>query len=214
MLIIMLVSCSFFDSRKQGLARPAFETQKTYFLEKFVFMMFPSFNIYSTKYRTFFEEQDEKNGILFKASKLPTFGLNKIAVENVSQKVKYILEEERDPRQNDKIIYSISKDKTKFCQISEKMKNDIYKFDIVYLNTNYSLEGKINQFADAIHSFDFVVKKDGVELCHIFKEFYFFQNEYEIIINRKANPIDDLTYITFSLFIDQILKENGLEFKK
>jgi hypothetical protein len=50
-------------------------------------------------------------------------------------------------------------------------------------------------------------------LGSIFKEYGYFTNEYEIIINRSFNDFEDALFICYGVFIDQILRENGYQYK-
>jgi hypothetical protein len=212
-IISILFGCGFSDIRKEGLARPGFEFQKTYIMEKFPIEIIPTYNVFTTKFAAFQDPRDEKEGTIYKAVKSGSMIENIFNVTDIKNKTKYIMKQENDSKDFDKIIYTISLDNKKFCRIEQKYKGNFLTFDVTYKDEKYKLSGKINKFNDIVYSFVFTIQKDEKNLGYIYKEFYYFKDEYEIILDRNKNPLDDLTYISFTVFADQILKENNHNYK-
>jgi uncharacterized protein YxjI len=212
-LAAVLLSCGFSDIKNESLKRPVFEHQKTLILDRYPVEIFPTYYVYSTKYGAFFDPQDQAEGTLYKINKNASIGKENFTVTDFKNKIIYSMKEENNVQDKEKAYYSISENGNKFCEIKAKFKSDFLKYDVMYKNELYSFEGKINQFSNIIHSIDFTLKDKDKILCSIYKQQYYFKDQYEVIINRKENPVDNLTYLSLAVFVDQVLNENGMIYK-
>jgi hypothetical protein len=212
-MLAILTSCGFYETRRQGVVRPTFEMQKTYVLIRYPVEIIPIYYVWTQKYTAFFEQRDLKDSVVFKATKDFSFSENKFTIEEAKTKKKYYLKEEENKMDKDRILYSITNKDGLNIKISAKFKDDFLVYEFIFNEDVYQFEGKINKFAEAIYSFDFVLKKNDIEIAHIFKEYTYFKNETEVIINKKVSKFDDLAYISLGVFVDQILRENGYNFR-
>jgi hypothetical protein len=213
-IIVMFFSCGYSDIKNENLTRPVFESQKIIYLDKAVFEFIPTFYVWNAKYASYMDSRDAKEGTLYKITKKADFSYNSFFVNNLKIKESCSINEEPSEIPGDQSInYNIMENNIKIISIRQFNKTDNMLYEISYNNEKYSLEGKINRTGNIIHSFNFTLKKGDKTFVNIYKEYYYFKNEYEIIINRKEKDFKDITLISIGVFIDQLLKENGYEFR-
>ena len=221
LISIAMFSCGYIETKKESLTRPAFEEQETLYLNRFPIDIIPTFFVWNAKYSEFLDAEDAKEGTLFKAVKNPNIEKNIYTITDVKNKVDYKVMENID-LSND-FLYEITSNTKRIGYIKQIDKDDILNY-IFVTNDNsddkfYRIEGKsratkttgINP--DIVHSFNFEIKDEERVYCNIFKEYYIFKNEYEIIANKSQNKLENPIFVCISLFIDQILRENGYEYR-
>jgi hypothetical protein len=209
----LILGCGYSEIRNQNLQRPVFEIQKTFYLSKSIFEFLPTYYVYNAKVSTYYDKNDMKEGTLFKITKKADFSYNGFLITDLKNNMNVILKENDTAPGNEIMNYSISENGKTLLLINQQSRFNFLKYDFIYDNEKYLLEGKINGTNGIIHSFVFTLTKDDKTYVHFFKEYYYFKNEEEIIINRKEKQIGDIIYIATCAFIDQVLKENGYEYR-
>ena len=212
--LILIFSCGYSEVRNQNLQRPAFDVQKTYYMTKTIFEFLPTYYIYNSRIETYYDAVERKKNTFFKISKKADFSKNVMIISDLKKDLKIYLEEKPNKSPGDESInYIITDNNDTIATIKQKSRFDYMKYDFFYNNAHYSLEGKINKYGDIIHSFTFSLSKDENTYAYFFKEYNYFRNEHEIIINRKEKNISDPVFIATCAFIDLVLKENGYEYR-
>ncbi len=217
-IIILSISCFSQQVKKENLTRSSFEYQKTFILRQMPVDFITIYNVWKyypvdfTEFTNFKEMQEAK---LFKVKQKITFIGNHFVISDKTSGKKFDLIEEYniDSSSDGIITYKIHEDKKIIGTINQIYSNELFTYDFIYKDETYKIEGEIKKFGQNIHSFVFNIKTNDAILGTIFKQYKYFQNEYEIIINRAYNNIDDPIFICFGVFIDQILKENGYFYK-
>jgi hypothetical protein len=212
-IIFFVFGCGYSEIRNQNLLRPVFDVQKTYYFDKSIFEFIPTYYVYNAKVSTYYDKKDREEGTLFKISKKADFSYNGFLVSDLKNNMSVILKQNDTTPENDIISYSIAENGKTLLSINQQSRFDFLKYDFIYNNEKYLLEGKINGINGIVNSFVFTLTRDGKAYVSFFKEYYYFKNEHEIIINRKEKQIGDIIYIATCAFIDQVLKENGYEFR-
>lgn len=216
---IFLKSCIMMQIDDQNLIKPSFDFQKTYILKHIPLYFMDYYNVW--KYEPFdvleFTSVKElkKSKLFFARQQITLVGNNFFIEDNVNKK-KYILKQEFFPeKKEDKLInYSIYQDEIIIGTINQLDKYNTLEFHFNYKNNTYIIKGQLNKIENNIHSFIFNIIEPNLEITlgSIFKKYLYLKNEYEIVINREQNIIEDPLFICFGVFVDQILKENGYQF--
>lgn len=216
-IFFIALSCGYIEKRKENLVRPDFKYQETLYLNRSPADILPTYFVWNAQYSEFLDMEDLKEGTLYKAVKKADIEKNIYNISDIKAGLDYQLVENTDPS-ND-FIYKITINKTETGYIKQIDKNDILKYILCYDQKEYLLEGECRMTKttgindDIIQSFNFTIKDQDAVYAAVFKEFYIFKNEYEIIINKNQNKLNNTLFIILSVFIDQILKENGYEYK-
>jgi hypothetical protein len=212
--VILFFGCGYSEVKNQNLLRPAFEIQKTYYSDKSIFEFLPTYYIYSSNPDNFYDLNEKKAGTLFKITKKADFAYNAFVINDLKNKRNVVLKEIKNARPGDeRKNYSVTENDVTLMTISQRMKFDMFKYDLTIDNVKYSLEGKINGYNNIVHSFVFNITDDNKTYAYIFREYNYFKNENEIIINRKEKAVGDILYVAACAFIEQILRENGYEYR-
>ncbi|HOV13311.1 MAG TPA: hypothetical protein PK771_03415 [Spirochaetota bacterium] len=216
-VVIFMMNCGYMETKKESLTRPVFEECETLYFNRFPIDFVPTYYVWNALYSQFVDSADMKEGTLFKIVKKPSIEKNIFTINDLKNKVDYTLIENIDLSSD--FIYSIKTGLKEIGVIKQFDRDDIYKYTLISGDKSFFIEGtpRIQKTTgvnpDIIHSFNFVVRDDKNVICNIFKENYIFKNEYEIIIDRKINSLNDSTFVILTVFIDQILRENSLDFK-
>ncbi len=209
------------ETKKENLRRTSFAEQETLYLNRFPIDIIPTYYVWDAKYSEFLDMEDAKEGTLYKAINKPNIEKNIYSLSDIKNKTELTLIENIDPSSD--FLYEITLGKKRVAVIKAIDKDDIFNYDLVINDHSsddfYRIEGKSKAMKttgvnpDIIHGFGFDIKKEDLTYCSIFKEYYVFKNEYEIIVNKSQDIIDNSIFVCVSLFIDLILKENGYEFR-
>ena len=215
-ILILFLSCYSQQIKKENLTRPSFIQQKTYVLRQMPIDFITIYNVWKHYPIDFIELdnlkklQDAKSYMV--KQKITLTG-NHFIIEDKEQKTKYVLKQGFNDNSSDNITYKIYQNDNIIGTINQVYEHDFLIYDFVYKNKTYNIEGEIKQFRMNTHSFVFNIKDKDVIYGSIYKQYGYFKNEYEIIINRKYNNINDPFFISFGVFIDIVLKENGYSYK-
>lgn len=222
MIIIILLSfllnqCIMVQIEDQNAIRPNFDFEKTYFLKHMPLYFMAYYNVWRYEpvdLLEFTSINELKKSKLFVARQQITLVGNNFFIEDRVNSKKYELKEEFLNKNNELINYSIYQEKALIGTINQIDTFNTFLFEFIYKGNNYIIQGRINKFSDSINSFIFEIKDInlGKTLCSIYKKYSYFKNEYEIIINREYNVIEDPIFICFGVFVDQLLKENGYQY--
>ncbi len=217
LLSFLLNQCIMIQVEDQNSIRPNFDFEKTYFLKHMPLYFMAYYNVW--KYEPvdvleFTSIKELKKSKLFVARQQITLVGNNFFIEDRVNSKKYELKEEFLNNNKEIINYSIYQEKNLIGTINQLDIYNTFLFEFIYNGNNYVIQGRINKFSDRIHSFVFDIKdiNSGSTLGSIYKQYTYFKNEYEIIINREYEIIEDPIFICFGVFIDQLLKENGYQY--
>jgi len=215
--VLLYSGCFSKDVKEKSLERPVFNLQKTYILKQFPVEFITHYNVWKNVPLNPMDYPDAKAMLedrYFTARKKMTIDSSQFIVRDLVNNKRYDMAESEKIKNEEKLIsYRINQGKNSICAIDQTDKGDIFNFEISYNNKNYILTGEKKQLNDNIYSFVYSVKNADIVLGTVFKEFRYFSNEYEIIINREYKDIEDPVFICIGIMIDQLLKENGYRFK-
>ncbi|OHD13028.1 MAG: hypothetical protein A2086_07475 [Spirochaetes bacterium GWD1_27_9] len=213
--IFVLFSCGYSEVRKENLTRPTFENEKRIYLERFAVEFIPTYYVWTTKYSEFMDLEDAKEGTLFKVVKKLSLIDNIFTVEDIKNKDKITLRQvSKKDNTTDLVFYNIYDNNSLIGEIKQSSNLDFDNFDLFYKGKQYLISGKTNKFQEnIINSFNFTISDDKEVLSHIFREYYYLKNEYEIIINKNKEEIPDMVFIATGVFLDQILRSQGYDYK-
>lgn len=214
--LILLFGCSSQEVVDKDKLRPDFDFQKTYILRQNPFAFTTYYNVW--KYLPiaiidFEKPKDIRAAKYFNVRQQISLIGNNFLVRDLEKDKKYLLKEELLNNSDDLINYSISENGITICNIKQITKKDILNFDLIINEKTYKITGEIKKKGENALAFTFSVNDENVLLCKIIKEYLYFDNAYEIVVNREFSPIKDLMYICVGVFLDQILKENGYQYK-
>jgi hypothetical protein len=216
LLILAVLSCDIDDAKDKYLDRPKFDFQKTYLLRQVPLYFSIYYNIWKNVPVDLFEFgslKDIKTAKLFDAHQVIELVGTSYVLEDNANKKKYLLKKESAT--DELIRYSISLDKKEIASIKQLEAKNILNFDVSYKERTFQISGEIRKNADTVYAFVYEIKdkeKNRI-IGKIFKEYKYFLNEYEISINREFGIVEDPIFITLGIFIDQILRENGYQYK-
>lgn len=217
LLSFLLNQCIMVQVEDQNAIKPNFDFEKTYFLKHVPLYFMDYYNVW--KYEPidileFTSINELKKSKLFVARQQITLVGNNFFIEDRVNSKKYELKEEFLNENKELINYSIYQDKTLIGTINQLDIYNTFLFEFIYKGNNYIIQGRTNKLSESIHSFIFEIKDInlGNTLCSIYKQYSYFKNEYEIIINREYDIIEDPIFICFGVFVDQLLKENGYQY--
>lgn len=214
----LLKNCIMIKIEDQSLIKPTFDFQKTYILKHIPLYFMAYYNVWKNEpfiATEFTTPKELKKSKLFTARQQITLVGNNFFIEDRVNNGKYLLKQELPPTKGYKLInYSIFQNDKIIGTINQSDKNNTFLYILNYKNEPYIIEGKLNKFEKIIDSFIFNItdKNSGVTLGSIYKKYLYFKNEYEIVINRKYNNIEDPIFVCLGVFVDQMLKENGYQF--
>lgn len=216
LIIFIVISCNLQDVREQNLTRPKFEYQKTYVLQQAPGEFFIYFNVWKSLPVDFLDFENIKQMNEAKAftarQKIQLIGNEYLIIDRITNK-KYTLKQHFNKSLDDLVSFTISDENSIIGIIDQIDIYDIWYYEYTQGDKKYTIKGEIKKIGTDIQSIIFTIKHNDDELGTIFKEFSYFKNNYEIFINRKFNNIEDPIFISFGVFIDQILRENGYKFK-
>lgn len=217
LLSFLLNQCIMVQVEDQTAIRPDFDFEKTYFLKHMPIYFMAYYNVWKYEPIDILEYgsiKEFKKSKLFTARQQITLVGNNFFVEDKVNNKKYELKEEFLNKNKELINYSIFQEKTLIGSINQINIHNTFLFEFIYNGNNYIIQGRPNKASESIHSFTFEIKDVnlGNTLCGIYKKYDYFKNEYEIIINREYDIIEDPIFICFGVFVDQLLKENGYQF--
>ncbi len=214
--LTLFFGCGYMETKKENLKRPQFDRSETLYLNRSPVDFVPTYFVWDALYSQFLDSADMKEGTLFKIVKKPSIEKNIFTLDDIKNSSQIKLVESVDLSSD--FLYTI-KDGEKTTGLISKSGDDYrYKYLLTSNDKEFLINGKpllqkttgVNP--DIIHSFDFEVSYNGTMLCSIFKENYIFKDEYEIIVNRNYNLLDDKIFVAITIFVDQILREEGLDF--
>ncbi len=215
--VLLLLGCSSLDLRNQNLVRPEYKFQKTYLLRQAVGDFINYFDVWKNEPVDFmdFESLQQMNDAkLFTAAEKITLVGNDYIINDRVNKKKYELTQDLSKHSyRDIERYNIVLDKKRIARIVQADPENKFDFAITYEGKTYDLNGQIKQVGMDINSFEFTLMHGDDNLGTIFKEFSYVLNNYEIIINRQFDNIDDPLFICLAVFVHQVLKENGYQYK-
>ncbi len=196
---------------------------------------------YPIDYSDFKTLKDQDEAKLFTAQKKVTFSGNEFIIKDKVNKCKYkLIQEERKSKDDSYFIYSIYKEDKIIGLITQPDIHEDFNFQYeevdnlpsiknlgliknkmtalpvsstAEIKKKYKIEGEIKKSGEEIFSFIFQIKHNEDNLCSIFKQYSYAVNKYEIIINREFKNLDEPILICIGVFIDQVLKESGYQYK-
>lgn len=220
-VLLLFVSCFSLEEKERVLKKATFDKQRSYLLKQVTFDFTPLFDVWKNEPVSLFDYPDIKtmlNDRYFKARKKFRVGYNEFIITDMVKNKKYILEEKDFFSSDNKrmLLYEIKEDEKILCRIRQKKIDSFLTFEIIFSDNDkeiYELIGEVKKVGKNIYGFEFLLKKKDTVLGSIFKEFRYFINQYDIIINASYKDFSDPLFICFGVFIDQVLKERGFRYK-
>jgi len=207
-LILIFYNCGYIEIKNKNLIKPHFETQKSLILNQSSISFNTTFKVYE------FKENDinKKNNILFKITKKNNITDKNYEIKNLKNNDIFILEE------IDQNSFYIKDKNNKIISIIKNLyTNEYLNFEFNYNNKEYLLVGEQNELNNnTIYyiTYKILKKRDkNKNLGYIYKQFYYMKNEYDIIINKNLNELNEDIFIILTIFIDDILKKNGFFYR-
>jgi hypothetical protein len=216
LLILAATSCGVNDAKEKYTERPRFDFQKTYLLRQVPFYFSIYYNIWKNvpvDLQEFGSLKDIKGAKLYDAHKVLQFIGNSYIIEDNENKKNYLLKQEN--KSSELIKYSVSLNKKELAVIKQLEAKNILSFEVSYKDRIFEINGEMRKADENVFAFVYEIrdKEKNRTLGKIFKEYRNFMNEYEIYINREFGIVEDHMFITLGIFIDQILRENGYQYK-
>lgn len=216
-IAFLLSGCLSSDLNENKVNKNIFDIQKTYYLRQMPVEFTTIYNVWKHLPINLGEYPDLKSmreDKYFQARKRFTINNARFIVKDIPNKKTYYLEENLTDDNPDKLYnYIIKDDKDILLKITQKDRLDIFTYNVFYKDKILKITCDVIKTGNNIQSFNYTVKDNDIILAYINKQFKYFINEYEIIINRNYREIADYNYIIFGIMLDQILKENGYRLK-
>lgn len=217
LITVLLLGCSSLEIKNKNLIRPEYKFQKSYVLRQLPADFINYFDVWKydpidlADYASIKELNEAK---LFTAyEKITLVGGDYIINDKVNKKkyeLKQIFSKEIP---TDTVKYEISLDGKVIATIVQPDPIEKMNFNVVYNDKTYTFNGVIKNLGIDIHSFDFTIAHNTDTMGSIFKQYSAVANNLEIYINRQFKNIEDPIFICLAVFVHQILKENGYQYK-
>jgi hypothetical protein len=221
LLMIMVFSNCLTDSdetKKQMLVRPKFDFQKTYLLRQAPLYFSIHYNVWKSvpiNLMDFDTIQDYKDAKQFKVFQKITLVGNVFNIDDRVNKKQYVLKDEKTDISDKFLTYSISSNNKSIGLIKQAEENNFLNYELDYKDRAFLINGSIKKSEDNVYGFVYeIIDKDkNRNLGMIFKEYKYYINEYEIYINREFGIVEDPIFITLGVFLDQVLRDHGYQYK-
>ncbi len=214
--LLTLICCSSQEVIDKDKLRPEFDFQKTYILRQNPFAFTTYYNVWKYLPITLFDfekPKDFKKAKYFNIRQKISIIGNSFVVRDIENDEKYILKQELDDVPDNLIIYSILQNEVLLGNIVQIENKNILDYNLTLNGKTYSIKGEIKKRGDNVLAFTFNINDKDILLCKIIKEYLYFDNAYEIVVNKEFSTLNDSMYICVAVFLDQILKENGYQYK-
>ena len=214
-LFLVFLGCGYSQVRQKNLERPTFKFQDTYILLRAPFeIITPSYTVYSPDYPALWDITDKKSNTLYKINKKISLGENSFVIKGQDSGISYNLVENYITNTKfKKIDYSFYEGNVKKYNIVQEYIDDIFNYLIKREESLYKIEGKANKTFNSTTSFTYQIKnEDNNVVAYIFREYRYFKDEYEIIVNKEIKSFSPAEYVSLAVFIDEIMVRHGYNY--
>ncbi len=214
-LLSIFFGCGYSEVRQKNLQRPTFAFQETYTLLRAPFEIgMPSYTVYSPDYPALWDITDKDSNTLYKINKKPSLSENSFVIKDPKSEYSYnLVENYITNRKFRKIDYTFYENKQKKYDVVQEYIDDIFNYSIKKDNNLYKIEGKANKALRSTTSFTYEIKdQNNSTVAYIYREYRYFKDEYEIIVNKEIKSFSPVEYVSLAVFIDEIMVRYGYNY--
>ena len=212
-LLIVLQACGYIELRNKNLIRPKFDNQRSLVINQSPFIFHPFFKVYTTDYGVFLFPEDKKEGTLFDIKKSFHLFEDIFIIKNLKSDDTLFFKQISDDK-NDRKQYKIYNNKNDLITIRQKFKQDYETFSLEFENIIYDLTIDYkSRNEEELHSVELTLSEESNIYLKIFKQQYYFKNNYEVYINADFDIFGDSLSVSIGIFLDYILKNEGIFYK-